>query len=44
MPNKNKNKKDNQESIQTQKPKLEPKNINRTINGIFELNKKKPNS
>lgn len=26
-----------------QKPKLEPKNINRTINGIFELNKKNTN-
>ena len=43
MPTKDVNKKSNKTKAE-QKPKLEPKNINRTINGIFELNKKKPNS
>lgn len=39
-----KNNTSKKESNMKQKPKLKPKNINKTIRGIFELDKKKSNS
>lgn len=43
MSNKDKNKKSKQNKSES-KPKLEPKNINKTTSSIFQLNKKKTNS